>query len=241
MEQDISMRRLTFIDGLKGGIPVCLGYFPIAMAFGMMSKNVGLNLYETLGFSFIVFAGAAQFIAIGLIAGGVSGYEIIITTLFLNFRHFLMSASLAPKLQLTNPLSKLFISFYVTDESFSVASFAEGKITGKYMVPMELLGYLGWGIGSGTGYFVGQYMPPLVQLSMNIGLYAMFIALLVPEMKKTNKAIVLALLSGVLNSILRFGFDMQQGWSVVVSIVVISIVGVAMYNNEHVSEVMDID
>ncbi len=89
---------LTGIDGIRGGLPIALGYFPIAMAFGILAKGASVSLVEALGFSFIVFAGASQFIAVGMIALGATGIEIIMTTLFLNFRHFLMSASLVPRI-----------------------------------------------------------------------------------------------------------------------------------------------
>ncbi len=236
-----NIKTLTVYNGLIDGLPVCLGYFPIAMAFGMLSKGAGLGLYESIAFSAIVFAGAAQFIGISMIALGVSPAEIIVTTLFLNFRHFLMSASLASKLKLKKPIAKLVIGFFVTDESFSVASFAKGKITAKYMLPMELLGYSGWVIGTGAGFLIGSILPDKVQLSMNIGLYAMFTALLVPEMKKTNKAIILAVLSGITNSMLRELLYMPEGWSIVVSIILVSILGVFMYNTSKESEETNVE
>lgn len=228
----VESRKLNFKDGIKSGMPIFLGYFPIAMAFGILSKTTGLALYETLAFSIIVFAGASQFIAVSMIAMGASGIEIIITTLFLNFRHFLMSASLAPKLNVKSTIMKPIISFFVTDECFSVASFSNGEITEKYMISMQLVGYFGWGIGTGVGFVLGSVLPPLLQQSMGIGLYAMFVALLVPEMKKTNKAIVLALLSGVVNTLFANVLGLKQGWSIVLAIIIVSALGVLIYHNE---------
>ncbi|WP_461206670.1 AzlC family ABC transporter permease [Clostridium sp. DL1XJH146] len=229
---NVESRNLSFKDGIKSGLPIFLGYFPIAMAFGILSKTTGLTLYETLSFSLIVFAGASQFIAVSMIAMGATGIEIIITTLFLNFRHFLMSASIAPKLNIKSTIMKPIISFFVTDESFSVASFAEGQITEMYMVSMQLISYLGWGIGTGVGFILGSIMPPLLQQSMGIGLYALFVALLVPEMKKTNKAIVLALIAGVVNTLFATVLGLKQGWGIVLTIILVSAFGVLIYYNE---------
>lgn len=225
---------LTVSMGLKAGVPIFLGYFPIAMAFGILSKGTGLSLYETLGFSMIVFAGAAQFIGVSMIAMGGSGLEIILTTLFLNFRHFLMSASLAPKIKDNHFYLKPLISYFITDESFSVASFANGQLTAKYMVSMELTGYVGWATGSCLGYIIGSVLPPLLQESMGIGLYAMFVALLVPELKKNNKAIVLAVLAGLVNTVLSQGLEIAQGWSIVGSIVIVSAIGALIFQEEVV-------
>ncbi len=223
---------LRLTDGIKDGIPIFLGYFPIAMAFGILSRGSGLTLIETLSFSFILFAGAAQFIAVGMIASGVGALEIIIAIFFLNFRHFLMSASINAKLKFNHKLLKPFISFFVTDESFSVASFAKGTLSESYMIPMQLLGYFGWGIGSGVGFILGSILPPLLQKAMGIGLYVMFIALLVPEMKKTNKAIVLSLMAGLMNTLLRNVLLMPQGWSIVITIILVSLAGVFIYENK---------
>ena len=229
MTQTNHQDHLTKLDGIKDGLPVFIGYFPIAMAFGILSRSTGLTLYETLGFSFIVFAGAAQFIAVGMIAAGVGGMEIVIATLFLNFRHFLMSASLSAKTRINHGALRPLISFFVTDESFSVASFAHGRLTENYMIPMQLMGYFGWGIGTGVGFVLGSVLPPMLQKAMEIGLYVMFVALLVPEMKKTNKAIVLSVAAGLVNTVLRQVVGMPQGWSIVVTIILIAFLGVVIY------------
>jgi len=225
--------RLTLKDGIKDGFPIAVGYFPIAMAFGILSKGIPINLYETLSFSFIVFAGASQFIAIGMISAGASSIEIIMTTFFLNFRHFLMSASLANKINFETNIFKPVISFFVTDESFSVASFAKGNLTISYMLPMQLMGYLGWGIGTGVGYIVGSVLPPLLQLSMNIGLYAMFIALLIPELKKGVQGIVLSISAAICNTLLKELVHIQGGWSIVITIVIVSLAGTIIFNRDN--------
>lgn len=226
----------NFIIGIKEGLPICLGYFPIGMAFGLLAKTTALTLLEALGFSFIVFAGASQFMAVSMIGLGASGIEIIITTLFLNFRHFLMSASIASKANTNSFLSKIFISFYVTDESFSVASFTKQPLTKEYLISMELTGYFGWGIGTGVGFMIGNILPNQLQLSMGIGLYAMFIALLLPEIKKTNKALLLAVLSGILNTIFIYIVHIPSGWSIVISIIITSLFGTLIYYNEPDTE-----
>lgn len=230
-EGDIMNRE--FINGLKNGVPICLGYFPIAMTFGILSKGTNLTLLQTLGFSFIVFAGAAQFIAVSMIAIGSSGLEILITTFFLNFRHFLMSASLARKIKFSNNIYKPIVSFFVTDESFSVASFLDTELTDKRMLGIQLISYFGWGIGTGVGYLVGSILPPLLQESMGIGLYAMFIALLTPEIKKTPKALILAILSGVINTIFIYYFNFNEGWGIVASIVLVSIIGTLIFKEDN--------
>ena len=232
-------RHLTVIDGFRDGFPIALGYFPIAMAFGLLSRETGLGLLETLAFSFIVFAGAAQFIAVSMIAAGIGGLEIVIATLFLNFRHFLMSASLSAKMHIEHQWMRPLISFFVTDESFSVASFAEGKLTSNYMIPMALTAYFGWGIGTGVGFIAGSILQSLLQKAMGIGLYVMFVALLAPEIEKSSKVVVLSLAAGIGNAGLRFIIGVPQGWSIILSIIIVAIIGVLIYDREAAVEVID--
>ena len=217
--------------GIKAGLPIAIGYFPVAIAFGLLSRGAQLTLIETLSLSFIVFAGASQFVAVGMFALGAGGVEIIMTTMFLNFRHFLMSASLVNRINYEHNWMKPIIAFFVTDESFSVASFTEGRLDGNYLLPMQIIAYLGWGIGSGIGYLAGSILPRILQESMNIGLYSLLIALLIPKIKNDNKLIILTVLSAVCNTFIR-GIGIAQGWSVVISIVVISLLGVYIIDDQ---------
>ena len=85
--------RKDFKDALKSGLPIFIGYVPPAIAFGILAKSSGVSLIETMMFSGVVFAGASQFIALNLLMTGMGFSGIILTTLLVNFRHFLMSSS----------------------------------------------------------------------------------------------------------------------------------------------------
>lgn len=91
----------TLLGGKEGwlaGAPVVIGYFPVAMAFGLLAKAVHVPLLEACLFSLIVFAGASQFMALELLRAGVATGGIVAATLLLNLRHLMMSASLAVRL-----------------------------------------------------------------------------------------------------------------------------------------------
>lgn len=223
---------LSAKDGFKSSIPIMIGYLPVAMAFGILSKSSGLNLIECAGFSIILYAGASQFIGVSMLALGAGVSEIVLTTFLLNFRHFFMSASLVSKLDKIHPLMKPMLSFGVTDEVFSVASFADGQLTSRFLLALQIFSYTSWVIGTITGYLLGNVLPKVLQLSMGIGLYALFVSLLVPEIKKSSKALVISLIAACLNLILRWAFSMPQGWSIVVAIVLTCVVGVIIYGKE---------
>src|SRR5690625_7399291 len=88
-----------FHQGVYAGLPVAIGYIPIAIAYGALGVASGLTWWHTLLMSFLVFAGAAQFMAVGMLAAGAGAVQIIIATFVLNFRHLIMSLSLFDRLR----------------------------------------------------------------------------------------------------------------------------------------------
>lgn len=224
------LKNKTIKRGFIASLPIIIGYVPIAIAFGILSKNTGTTLLECILFSALVFAGASQFMALNLIGLGTGGYEIVLTTFLVNFRHFLMSASLASRLH--KPMKEWFplLAFGVTDETFSVASFHEGKLDTPFVITIEVMAYLSWVLGSGLGYILEGFLPAIVRESMGIALYAMFAAFLIPEAKKSRKILLLALGSGAVNALLGYINILSSGWNIVVAIVSVSMIGVFLAN-----------
>lgn len=218
-------KNLTIKDGVITGLPIVIGYIPVAMAFGILSKTIGISIMDSLLFSIFVFAGASQFMALNLLHLGTGMMEIILTTLLVNFRHFLMSASLATRV--TKDMKKWipFLAFGVTDEIFSVVSFKKEQITKEFMLAIQLVSYLSWIFGTAFGYLVGEILPSTIKISMGIALYAMFAAILIPEAKKSNKVLIMALLAGITNTLLSYFKITTQGWNLVLTIVLVSGIG----------------
>ena len=214
--------------GIVSGFPIFLGYFPIAVAFGIISKTTGLSLLQTISFSVLIFAGASQFIALNMLSIGASFGEITAAVFLINLRHLLMSASLAAKLKYRSVLTP-FAAFGVTDETFAVASseaIAEampdsGKktLTDIYMAGLNLTAYAGWVSGSAAGYLSGSLLPERLKASLGILLYVMFVGILVPAVKKNSLALFTALLAGAVNIVLDNATSLNSGWCIVISII----------------------
>ena len=117
--------RGELLRGARAAIPIAVGYVPVAIAFGILARQAGFSALQSLGMSAIVYAGASQFASLPLVAGGASPVAIALATLVLNFRHFLMSASLVQKLPTRAPAG---LGLGVTDETFVVAM-AEERLT----------------------------------------------------------------------------------------------------------------
>ncbi|MCT4562918.1 MAG: AzlC family ABC transporter permease [Maledivibacter sp.] len=226
----------SFKHGVIDGLPIVIGFLPIGMAFGILSKTTGITMLDSILFSVLVFAGASQFIALNLLMVGAGIGEIILTTSLVNFRHFLMGASLATRMTEDMKRWSPFIAFGITDEVFSIASFKDGTLTKEYMISLELMGYSAWVFSTALGYFVGGILPIAVKSSMGIALYAMFGAILIPEIKKSNKAAILAGLSGVINTICKYFFALPQGWSIVISIIIASFLGLYLFKEGEMEE-----
>lgn len=206
-----------FKKGIHAGISIGIGYFPVALAFGFLAKTTGLTTVETLLMSFIVYAGASQYMALSLITLGIGTLEIIFTTFIVNIRHFLLSASLNEKAEDEHPFIKAVYAFGITDETFSVAAVKDGKVSTGYMFGLNFIAYASWGVCSGIGHVIGASLPQTLQESMSIALYAMFVGLLVPSMKKSVKVVFLAALAAIFNTIFMLTESLSSGWAIVLS------------------------
>lgn len=230
-------QRLTsslFRQGIQKGSSIAIGYMPVAFTFGLLAKSSGLNLFETVSMSVLVFAGAAQYISLTLFAAGISGFEIILTTFIVNIRHLLMSASIGEKSENEPKWKKALYSFFITDETFTLASVQEGKVRSSFMLGLGWIVWSSWVSFSAIGYLIGSGLPAILQNSMGIALYALFIGLLVPSARKSMKVVLLATIAAVLNSILTFTTGMSTGWTIILSTSIAAVVIELVWKGEKV-------
>ena len=225
------VRTSDFISGLRAGVSIAIGYFPVAVTFGLLSKSSGLSLAETFSMSLIVYAGAAQYIALNLLSLGIGIAEIILATFILNSRHFLMSASIQARAAKEPLWKKLIYAFWITDETFSVASMKPGKITAGFMFGLGGIAYGSWLLSTLLGYLFGASLPDVLKESMGIALYAMFIALLMPALSKSRKILTLALSGAGLNFLFTYFELLSTGWSLITSALLASIGVEWVYGN----------
>lgn len=218
------MEKNQFSAGLKAGTSIAIGYFPIALTFGLLAKTAGLSIVEATAMSIFVYAGASQYIALSLITAGVAPLLIVLNTFIVNIRHFLMTASLNEKMQSDKKWIKAAYAFGVTDESFSMlATGKEGKITTPFAVGVIIIAYGSWVVFTAIGHVIGANLPHFLQAAMSIALYAMFIGLLVPSMKGNRKVVMLAGVAAAIHCVLYFTGLLSTGWAILVATLVSSI------------------
>jgi 4-azaleucine resistance transporter AzlC len=218
------MNSANIKEGFKAAIPIMSGYFPIAAAYGLLASSQGLSFAETVSMSIIVFAGAAQFIAVQMISEGAIFNSIVSAVFLMNLRHFLMSASVKSKMGHVSRIKFPLIAFFVTDETFAVSSAKQNRIEPDYMLALQISSYLSWIAGSAIGHAAGNLIPEILISCMGIALYAMFIALLVPAVKKSLKSGFIALSAAAVNTILVKTGITGQNSALIITIITVPLI-----------------
>ena len=213
-------KNVSFWDGVRSAVPIIIGFLPAGMTFGILAAETQLNLLDVMGFSGIVFAGASQYMALTLLQAGIPVYQIILATFLLNFRHFLMSSSLASRTQTSRALFRFPLAFGITDETFAIASAQKGTISAPYLFGLNTTAWITWQAGSVSGYIAGGYLPDRLEAAMGVALYALFAALLIPRIRIKPVLGFAVAGSGVLHMLLRQLPGLNRGWAFVVAIVV---------------------
>ncbi|MGY0694901.1 AzlC family ABC transporter permease [Virgibacillus sp. FSP13] len=220
--------------GIMVGFPIMLGYLPIAITYGVLAKQSGMSLTELTLMSVLVFAGASQFMGANMIAVGAGAIEIIVATFVLNFRHFVMSLSFMNRLRVIGRSWKVPLSLGLTDETFAVSSLhtkeAKEEKGALFYTALILTAYFSWIFGSFLGGILGEVIPEKLSQSMGIALYAMFIGLLIPSVKKELKVGLIAIIAMLINALC--GLFMSDGWAIVFGTVLGGLSGIYLLKGE---------
>lgn len=220
--------------GIKDGLPIFLGYFTTALAFGLLTRTSGLTFVEGVLVSITNYAGSGQFLMMNLYNAGTFLLGIALSVFFINSRYIFMAASLATKLE--NPRSipgRIMVGFGTTDEVFAVASFKGEKVSYAYMAGLIFTSYAGWVGGTACGYIAGSFLPDVIQKSAVITIYAMFASLLGGEASKLAKVLLIALISAVMNSFLILAAGVATGVSFLISLLVSTVAGAFIYTDKE--------
>ncbi|WP_233191600.1 AzlC family ABC transporter permease [Sporosarcina sp. P18a] len=208
----------TFFHGLKAGSSIAIGYFPVALTFGLLAKTTGLSIIEATAMSVFVYAGAAQYMSLSLLATGVAPWLIVTNTFIVNIRHFLMTAALSEKVEPAPKWKKAIYAFGITDETFSVLATQKNRqVTTAFTFGVALIAYSSWVVFTAVGHVIGANLPQFLQKAMSVALYAMFIGLLVPSMKGNRKVVLLAVIAAVIHCALYYTQLLSTGWSILVA------------------------
>ena len=195
--------RLLFA-AFKYSIPVLLGYLTIGIAFGLLVEDAGYSWWLTLAMSGVMFAGAGQFIAVGLFAAGTSIWEAALVQLVVNARHIAYGLSMVKRFKFSG-FTKLYCIFGLTDETFALLSSIPepegdddamhvpglaqpipGASRARFMFLVTLLNQGYWVAGSLIGTIAGSFLP-FDTTGIGFALTALFIVLMLEQILRVRK------------------------------------------------------
>ncbi|SPF45089.1 AzlC family protein [Candidatus Desulfosporosinus infrequens] len=191
MNQRVSREvKKGFAFGLRQSLTIAIGYAPVAVTFGILATQFGLTFWEAGLMSFLVYAGAAQFIAIAMLHQGATVGMVGLTTLILNSRHLLMSMSVVPNFPNRTLPWSLGLAQGLTDETFVLNTRVLKDVDGesnrrRVMLGINLGAFVSWFVFTILGGVIGKWLP--VQFSgFQFALLALFIILTISSLSKKN-------------------------------------------------------
>ncbi|MBR4027029.1 MAG: AzlC family ABC transporter permease [Lachnospiraceae bacterium] len=220
------MRTTELREGIRDGIPICLGYISVSMAFGLTAVKSGMPIWATVLISLTNLTSAGQFAGTNLLVAHGSYLELAITTFIINIRYFLMSLSVSQKVEKNfGTKERLISSFGITDEVFAVSMQRRKELSFPYMVGLIATPIFGWSLGTLIGAVATSLLPEALSDAMGIALYGMFIAIIVPparEHKNILFAVILAILASYAFTYIPILSVFSGGWSVIIITIAVS-------------------
>lgn len=224
---------MEFRKGIRDGIPIALGYFAVSFSFGLLAVSSGLKGFQAVIISLTNVTSAGQFAGLKIIIAGGTLVEMVLTQFIINLRYSLMSLSLSQKLSdAVSVRERLIIAFANTDEIFAVAMGHAREITFAYMAGLQLLPVAGWTGGTLAGSVASGLLPKSVSNALNVALYGMFVAIVMPAAKKARPVAIVAVLAAVISCVLYYVpcfSSISTGISIIISTVAASAIGAALF------------
>lgn len=225
-----------YISGLRDGIPIALGYFAVSFALGIVAAKAGLTAFDALLATGLTNASAGAYAGFNTIAENGGYVAMALSQLVVNARYLLMSASLSQKLAPeTSLLHRALVAFDVTDEIFGISISVNGNLNPFYNYGAMTVAIPGWALGAFFGVIMGDILPPSLVSALGVGLYGMFLAIIIPPARK-NKVIAFLI---VISMALSFAFaklplvcEISSGIRVIILTVVISLAAAIFFPKE---------
>ena len=215
--------RSEFLHGIRDELPILFGVLPFGMVYGVSAISVGIPVSIVQAMSCIMFAGAAQFVIVQLIAAGTPSLVVILTAFTVNIRHLLYSASVSPYTRKLHPLWKWLLAYLLADEAYAVTILHYQKPGDDWQKHWYFLGaglalWTTWQLSTAAGIFLGGHIP--ASWSLDFASPLTFIALVVPTLKDHMSTTVA--LTSALTALLAIALPLKLG------IALAALVGIAV-------------
>jgi 4-azaleucine resistance transporter AzlC len=183
-----------FVNAVKYSFPVLLGYLAIGVAFGLLLVDAGYPWWMSLVMGVVMYAGAGQYIAVGLFAAGAGLWEAALVQLVVNARHTAYGVTMLSRFNTAGPY-KWYLIFSLSDETFALLSSLpdegdqnshDSATSSRFMFLVALLDQLYWIAGGVTGALLGTFIPFDLQ-GIGFALTALFVALMIEQILRVKR------------------------------------------------------
>lgn len=210
----IPTKSREFWEGARDTLPLVIGAVPFGIIFGTLAGSAGMSIPGAMAMSLFVFAGSAQFIAIGLVSSGTIWPMIVLTTFVVNFRHLLYTATLLDSLKGLPRRWQTLLAFGLTDETFAVAvgrwrSGDDSPYKHWYQLGSMAFMYINWNICTVIGAFAGTMLQGIGGWGLDFAMVATFIGMVIPFIQ--DRPTYAAVFAAAATALLCHGLPHQIG------------------------------
>ena len=225
----------TIGEGVKDGLPIGLGYLSVSFTFGIFAVSKGLSWLQASLISLFNITSAGQVAGLGIMvtAGGI--LAMIISQIVINLRYSLMGIALSQKADKTmTPLLRILLAYGITDEIFGVAVSKKYEFGAKYFFGLTILPVIGWVAGTTLGAVLGNVFPDFLTNALAIGIYGMFVSIVMPKAKHDkiilNGSLLACIISCLFFYIPVLSSHVSQGFAIIIAAVISAVVAVMLRN-----------
>lgn len=234
----------NFKRGLISGIPIGLGYLSVSFTFGIMAVSYGMDWWQAVLISMFTVTSAGQFAGINIMMHPGQYLQMLISQLTINVRYSFMSISISQKADSKfRGIYRFILGFMMTDEIFAVAS-QEEKVSRSFFAGLSVLPYLGWSFGTFLGSILGSVLPDRIMSALSLAIYGMFVAIVVPEMKKSRPVIIVVIIAAALSFLFYYVPALKgisSGITITVCAILAAVIGAILFpvDSEDSDETID--
>ena len=210
-------------SAFKISLPIMFGFVPLGIAFGLLFQDLGYPWYFASLMGIIVYAGAAQFMAIGFLSAGLGVVEIAMSTFFLNSRHMFYGLSFLESFGNWN-IRKLYLIFGMTDETYALLTtiqVPDSFVKERYYLYITLFAQFYWVLGCTIGALLADILAFNTD-GIEFAATALFVVLLIEQWIIVRR--LLPFIVGFVSSVIALAFFINHMLLVAIMISIASIV-----------------
>ncbi len=181
--------RKTVGLALRDTVPVLTGYLVLGFGFGIVLRSAGYGILVAFLMSALIYAGAMQYVAVGLLTGGASLWTVALTTLMVNARHLFYGVSMLERYREMGA-RKPYLIFALTDETYSLVcgdlSRVEESQRKNYCFFVSLFNQIYWVGGTVLGAVIGSLIR-FPSEGIDFALTALFLTVFLEQWLSTKK------------------------------------------------------